>query len=106
MIFGNKIYRNKYDKWVKAHLFSQEERQKQINYNFERTPLISIVVPAYNTPVIYLSELIESVLAQTYTNWELCIADGNSSKEETKNCLKEYSKEKYAIELFDKFNEK
>ncbi len=83
---------NKYDKWVKAHLFSQEERQKQINYNFERTPLISIVVPAYNTPVIYLSELIESVLAQTYTNWELCIADGNSSKEETKNCLKEYSK--------------
>ena len=40
----------------------------------------SIVVPLFNTPEKYLKEMIESVVAQTYGNWELILADasGNS----------------------------
>lgn len=41
-------------------------------------PLISVVVPTYNTPDRYLVPLIDSMLAQTYTRWELCLADGST----------------------------
>lgn len=42
-----------------------------------QNPLISIVVPAYRTEPDHLREMIDSIVAQTYTNWELCLADGS-----------------------------
>jgi glycosyltransferase involved in cell wall biosynthesis len=44
-------------------------------------PLISVVVPTYNTPDRYLVPLVDSVLAQTYPRWELCLADGSTDHE-------------------------
>src|SRR6267378_8434211 len=44
-------------------------------------PLISVVVPTYNTPDRYLVPLVDSVLAQTYVRWELCLADGSTDPE-------------------------
>ena len=38
-------------------------------------PKISIVVPLYNTPLNFLEELLDSVVNQTYRNWELCCVD-------------------------------
>lgn len=40
----------------------------------------SILVPLYNTPRQFLKEMIESVQMQTYSNWELCLADGSDDK--------------------------
>ena len=54
-----------------------EERRKQEEYAFEYRPLISILVPLYNTPQNFLSAMLESVFAQTYKNWQLCLADGS-----------------------------
>ena len=54
------------------------------------TPLISIVMPVYNTPEVYLRACIESVRAQSYSNWELCIADDASPNTEVQRILKEY----------------
>ncbi len=42
-------------------------------------PLISVILPVYNTPEPYLREAIESVRNQLYPHWELCIADDCSS---------------------------
>jgi len=47
-------------------------------------PLISIIVPAYNTPDKYLRPLIQSVLSQRYQNWQLCVADGSTSDSRAK----------------------
>lgn len=57
--------------------YSDAELQKQKNSKFTYEPLISIVVPLYNTPENFLIEMIESVKSQTYSNWELCLADGS-----------------------------
>ena len=38
---------------------------------------MSIIVPLYNTPKDFLKQMIESVQSQTYSNWELCLADGS-----------------------------
>ena len=43
---------------------------------------ISIIVPMYNTPIKYFKELVDSVLKQTYSNLELCLADGSPEKNE------------------------
>src|SRR5207244_7562589 len=64
---------------------------KQARTNFARRPTISIVVPVYNTPAKFLDEMIRSVQAQTYSAWELCIADGQSSAESVRPTLERYA---------------
>ncbi|MER9920181.1 MULTISPECIES: glycosyltransferase [unclassified Mesorhizobium] len=54
-------------------------------------PLISIVMPVYDTPEHFLREAIESVLAQHYERWELCIADDASTQESVAAILGEYA---------------
>lgn len=54
---------------------TQEELDRECGYVFSRNPKISIITPLFNTPEKYLRQMIESVIAQTYGNWELCIVD-------------------------------
>ena len=58
---------------------SKEEIAKQRAHKFAVRHKFSILVPLYNTPEKFLREMIESVTAQTYTNWELCLADGSDA---------------------------
>lgn len=50
--------------------------------------LLTIVVPVYNTPKNYFWEMIESVLAQTYKNWELILIDDASTNSEVAKCMR------------------
>ena len=54
--------------------FDEAELRKRMQ-KWKVRPTISIVVPTYNTPVSVLVKMINSVTAQVYTHWELCIAD-------------------------------
>ena len=58
----------------------------------ESKPLISIVMPTYNSNPKWLVEAIESVRKQIYSNWELCIADDASTDNETRKILQNYSR--------------
>lgn len=69
---------------------SEERREKQRNRKFAYRPLISIIVPLYNTPVDFLEELVDSVIAQTYSNWELCLADGTAKETEITLRVRKY----------------
>ena len=55
----------------------EERRREEENTVFDNSVKISILVPLYNTPEQFLKEMIDSVLNQTYSNWELCLADGS-----------------------------
>lgn len=66
-----------YNEWLKMHLPSEEELEQQRKTVFAIKPLISILVPAYQTKEIFLRQLIESIQKQTYSHFELCIADGS-----------------------------
>ena len=57
----------------------EEQEAFQQQYCFENLIKMSLIVPTYKTKKEYLGDLINSVKNQTYTNWELCIADGNSN---------------------------
>lgn len=79
---GRKVQRKlsapwKYHKWFMARRVTAEELEAQRRQSFDYEPKISILVPTYRTPIPMLKEMIESVRAQSYENWELCIADGS-----------------------------
>lgn len=57
-----------------------EEAKRQRETKFDRDIKFSILVPLYNTPEKFLRQAIESVVAQTYENWELCLADGSDAE--------------------------
>ena len=57
------------------------ELEKQRRTKFAHAPLISLIVPVYNPRPEFLADMIESVLSQTYANWELILADGSTETE-------------------------
>ncbi len=67
-----------YEQWIQQNepeLFTKVS-EKDLSYR----PLITIVVPCYNTPQKYLDPLVDAVLKQTYSNWELCLVNGSTDK--------------------------
>lgn len=54
-----------------------EEAKRQRETKFSKDICFSILVPLYNTPEKFLTEMLDSVTAQTYENWQLCLADGS-----------------------------
>lgn len=90
-----------YGPWYEAYVPSQEVLEKQRKYKFSRTPLISVVVPAYRTPEEFLRQMIESLEKQTYPNWELCIANGSPDDEEMHRVLEMYAKKDSRIRYKD-----
>jgi len=57
-----------------------QERRRQEETVFDRNIIFSILVPLYNTPKKFLTDMIESVTSQTYGGWELCLADGSDDE--------------------------
>lgn len=69
-----------YQKWIENNEPKYDELEKQRETEFELMPKISIIVPMYNTPEKYFKELLQSLENQTYSNWEVCLADGSPEK--------------------------
>lgn len=80
-----------YGPWYAAYIPDEEALEKQRKHKFNYAPLISIAVPAYQTPVEFLKQMIESLISQTYTGWELCIANASPDNEEMQRVLADYS---------------
>jgi O-antigen biosynthesis protein len=78
-----------YQLWFERHRTSlaQTQAMREESRTFSHRPLISIITPVFNTPVAWLTESIESVLAQAYENWELILVDDASTSPETVDLL-------------------
>lgn len=82
-----------YQLWRAEHLVTPQELEAQRKIKFAYEPVFSIVIPLYQTPKKYLNELIASVRAQTYGNWELCLADGSGDAGQLTDLLEKYQRE-------------
>ena len=90
-----------YEEWYRNHRPSEEELERQRKEKFDYMPLISILVPVYNTPESFLKQMIQSVRAQTYGNWELCIANANPGNKEVGDILRIASEKDQRIRVTD-----
>lgn len=90
-----------YAEWYELTKPSDEELMRQRSETFEYMPKLSIVIPAYKTPERYLKEMLDSILAQTYENFEVCVADGSPRGESVERVLRRYAEKdrrfKYVI---------
>lgn len=78
MIMGTELEPEElYQVWIENNEPDEEELEKQKNTKFKINPKISIITPMYNTSVNFFEELVNNLINQTYSNWELCLADGS-----------------------------
>lgn len=65
------------ERYGTASFPDEEQRRREEETVFPNMVKFSILVPLYNTPREFLTVMLDSVVAQTYGNWELCLADGS-----------------------------
>ena len=83
-----------YHRWIERHDYSTPKEAAKLRRRakrLSRRPLLSIIMPTYNTRTDLLRAAIDSVLAQIYDRWELCIADDASTDPEVRNTLAHYA---------------
>jgi len=80
-----------YDPWFREHALKEAELDKLRKKGVPGGPKISVVVPAYRTPPVFLQQLIRSLKDQTYENWELCLADASGDDETVRQTLAGYA---------------
>jgi len=84
-----------------ADALPDEESLEALNQRYRAlgyTPLVSIIMPTYNSPRAHLISAIESVISQIYDNWELCICD-DGSKDGTVSLLMEVARQNERIKV-------
>lgn len=88
-----RLIKPNYQVWVDRYdMITDEDRRSILQHlaSLSYRPLISILMPTYNTPEQWLRRSIESVLNQLYPYWELCVADDASDKPHVRQILNEY----------------
>ena len=77
--YGTYVGESDYESWLFAQRVNEKTLNIQRNTHFSYSPKISILVATFNTKEEYLKEMIDTVVNQSYSNWELCIADGSTN---------------------------
>jgi len=92
-VLGPSISDADYARWIETNestsqstLLAQRSAANQLVYQ----PTITIITPVWNPQIAYLTAALDSVLLQTYSNWELCVADGGSN-DDVRNVLQKYA---------------
>jgi GT2 family glycosyltransferase len=82
---------SEYQTWFEAHRTKPAdfETLRRAARAFDYQPSVSIITPVFNTPVKWLEECVQSVLAQVYEKWELILIDDDSSDPELLKFLPE-----------------
>ncbi len=95
------IQEDSYFYWREQHVPRRSDLTKlaQTIEIFPYKPLISIIMPVYDTPETFLREAIDSVINQIYPHWELCIADDASPQPYIRQLLEEYQAQDNRIKV-------
>ncbi|NET57418.1 MAG: glycosyltransferase, partial [Symploca sp. SIO2E6] len=90
-----------YQQWLNNNYPRQADLRQmaQTVAIFSYQPVISVIMPVFNPPEAFLREAIESVLAQVYPYWELCIADDASTNSYVRPLLEEYIRQEQRIKV-------
>lgn len=88
-----------YQKWFAKHVVRKADLRIQRSQHFEYEPLISLIVPCFNSQKTFLHELCESIMNQSYSNWELILVDATCQTNSTVKHMAETSLQKCADQV-------
>jgi glycosyltransferase involved in cell wall biosynthesis len=91
-----------YRRWIEKYQQLDDEKRQRMSEQqstFRRRPLISVIMPTYNSHPAWLAEAIESVRNQIYPHWELCIADDASTDRRVVALLQSYQNRDQRIKV-------
>ncbi len=91
-----------YEHWVRLHDNLDEEDRLAISRHGQTLayqPLITVLLPTFDTPEIWLRKAIDSVRQQSYAHWELCVADDASAAPHVTRVLREYAQRDNRIRI-------
>lgn len=86
-----------YDAWCELHIHDVAALAREVPN--ENQPFFSVLMPVYNPVLEHLAAAIESVLAQSWTQWELCVADDCSSDPAVHALLRHYAAQDVRVKL-------
>lgn len=90
-----------YGPWYESYKPSEQELERQRKKVWTDPVKISVIVPAFRTPELFLCQMIDSLLAQTYSYWELCIANASPEDQIMAEVLKKYTDMDQRIKVKD-----
>lgn len=99
---GRALVKKDYAAWIEDYdQLTDEDRGafRRAIARLESSPLISVLMPVYNTNRDHLERAIRSVMRQSYQNWELCISDDASTRPEVRGVLDAFAKEDVRIKV-------
>lgn len=87
--------KNNYERWLETNFpdFVAIAKMRKELAELRYHPLISVIVPTYNTNLRFLKECLDSVFGQVYENWELIVVDDCSTDKKVKEYIKNYAKQ-------------
>jgi glycosyltransferase involved in cell wall biosynthesis len=90
-----------YEAWIRENEPDSLELQiqRRMSATFSFRPLVSVLMPVYKVPVPVLRDTIDSVFAQTYDNWELCVTVPAADNEEGRAYLEKVAREDQRVRL-------
>ncbi len=88
-----------YDRWIKEFERPDDALIELKLPSLQRRPLISVLMSVYNTEPDELKAAIQSVIDQSYGNWELCIADDSSTRAGVKEIVQEFARREDRLRL-------
>jgi len=88
-----------YRDWFKAHRVDVATLSKQDRIHFGFEPKFSIVVPLYKTPRLFFRSMADSVIEQSYHNWELILVNASPEDEGLSELVSQYSKKEHRIRV-------
>jgi len=89
------LWIQRFDTWSTDDLAALRRQMR----SFQLKPRLSIIMPVYNTDPRWLRRAIDSVLAQIYPHWELCISDDASTVAEVRDVIERYASEEPRIRV-------
>ena len=93
-----------YKDWVRKHDYISKKSLsifQRENKSLLKTPLISVVMPVFNTPENFLTEAIDSVINQVYKHWELCIINDASTEDHVSRTLNLYAQKDTRVKIIE-----
>jgi len=88
-----------YRDWFKAHRVDVAALSKQDHIHFSYEPKFSIVVPLYKTPRLFFRNMADSVIKQSYRNWELILVNASPEDGELSELVSQYSRKESRIRV-------